>query len=267
MLEPELRRRLQEFLAEDVPFWDLTGALLPERRVWFSLFVKSEGVLAVPEVFTQTLKLLDPKAAVQFFFREGDDLSPGVIAEGEALAPALLTAERVALNLLSLTCGIAYRARLLKRALEGTGTRVLDTRKTVPGLRTLSKQAFMVGAGAVHRPSLSEAVMIKDNHKRLLKIAEAVKRAKELFPWAKVMVEVESLGELEQAVEAGADWVLLDNFVPSEVAQALEFKDKVILEASGGITPENAKDYAGVHFVSSSWVSRGWVDLSLEILP
>lgn len=267
MLEPELRRQLERFLAEDVPFFDLTGELVPKRRVWFSLFAKSEGVLALPEAFTWTLKLLDPKAAVQFFLKEGNDFPPGVLAEGEAEARALLTAERTALNVLSLACGIAHRARLLARALEGTGTRVLDTRKTLPGLRALSKRAFMVGAGQIHRPSLSEAIMLKDNHKRLLRVPDAVRRAKELFPWAKVMVEVESLGELEVAVEAGADWVLLDNFRPEEVREALKFKDRVILEASGGITPENAKSYAGVHFVSSSWASRGWVDLSLEILP
>ena len=218
MLEPELRRRLQEFLAEDVPFFDLTGELIPKRRVWFSLFAKSEGVLALPELFAETLKLLDPSSIVQFFLKEGNDFSPGVLAEGEAEARALLTAERVALNLLSLACGIAYRARLLKRALEGTGTRVLDTRKTFPGLRAISKRAFLVGAGAIHRPSLSEAVMLKDNHKRLVKVAEAVRRAKELFPWAKVIVEVESLGELEEAAEAGADWALLDNFRPQELS-------------------------------------------------
>lgn len=209
---------------------------------------------------------------------EGERVAAGsVLAEVEGYARPMLAAERVALNLLMRLCGVATLTGRYAEAVSGTGARIADTRKTTPGLRRLEKAAVRAGGGTNHRFGLDDGVLIKDNHLALAGgVAEAVRRARANAPHLlKIEVEVESLEELREALDAGADAILLDNMTPEEVRRCAELARRrdpgVLLEVSGGISLGNVRAYAeaGPDLISVGALTHSApaADISLEIEP
>lgn len=280
-LDPsQWRELLRSFLAEDIGAGDLTTeATVPATlRARGEVVAKAPLVLAGIELFAEVFRLLDRTAAAEVVSHDGDELSPGLIpANVSASARALLTGERVALNLLQRLSGVATLTRRFVRAVEGTGAEILDTRKTTPGLRVLEKYAVRVGGGRNHRKDLGEAILIKENHIRLaggvskaLKAAETGRRS---AAW--IEIEVTNLEELREALTHNPDVILLDNMDPRVVRQAVEEvrrqqSSKIIrTEASGGITLANVREFAeaGVNWISVGALTHSApaVDLSFEI--
>ncbi len=269
-----IRSQLQRFLEEDVHTGDITTELVCSKEVVKAqVRAKSEGVLAgLP--FVQELFLMLGGVYIKPLVGEGERFGAGdIILELEGGADTILTAERLALNILQSLSGIATYARELVKALEGTGIKLLDTRKTTPGFRYFEKYAVRVGGAVNHRMALYDMVLIKDNHKKVAgSLREAVLRVKsKVSPAYKIEVEVESIEELAQAIELGVDIVMLDNFSPQEIREALKIKRRgVEIEVSGNITLQNIGEYAieGIDYISSGSViySASWCDLSLRVL-
>jgi nicotinate-nucleotide pyrophosphorylase (carboxylating) len=269
-------------LAEDLaPLGDITSSLLPAGATATADFVpRAAGVLAGTACATETFAQLDPNVEVQWDAADGDPVAPGQVV-GTVAGPmaSILTAERTALNLLCHLSGVAtLTRRFVDAAAEGGAARVWDTRKTTPGLRTLEKAAVRAGGAVNHRGNLSEWVMFKDNHLEVLGIREAVVAAKAAWPGKLVHVEATDLDQLAQALEAGADAVLLDNMTPEEAKAAVDLADgwaqghggrRPLLECSGGITIETAAAYAatGVDLLSSSQITQSApaLDIGLDV--
>jgi nicotinate-nucleotide pyrophosphorylase (carboxylating) len=199
---------------------------------------------------------------------------PGAAARVAGPARALLAGERTALNLLCHLSGVATLTARFVRAVDGTGVTVLDTRKTTPGLRALEKAAVAAAGGTNHRMGLHDAILIKENHAALAGgVGEAVRRARQAKPQLEIEVECSKLAEVSEAVEAGADRLLLDNMIPAELQRAVAMagEDGPRLEASGGITLENVAEVAatGVDFISVGALTHSApaLDLSMELKP
>lgn len=272
----ELRSLVERALEEDAPRGDLTGSLvLPEDATCLAeLRAKAPGVLAGTAA---AHAVFDVAAAqdgarrplVEWSRRDGDDVDAGdVVATVTGSGRSVLRAERVAINLLAHLSGVATRTRAFVRA--AGPARILCTRKTLPGLRGLEREAVVAGGGHLHRASLSEAVLIKDNHLRIAGgVAEAVRRARE--GGVAVEVEVETLDELDEALVAGAERVLLDNPTPDLVREAVaRVGDAERLEVSGGITLESVQSLveAGARVISVGRITHSApsLDLSLEVI-
>ncbi|MFL6203884.1 MAG: carboxylating nicotinate-nucleotide diphosphorylase [Acidimicrobiales bacterium] len=269
-------------LAEDLlPLGDLTSSLLPADATCVADVVpRTDGVLAGTSCATEAFAQLDPAVRVEWTAAEGDAVAAGQ-AIGTVSGPmaSVLTGERTALNFLCHLSGIAtITHRFAEAAASGGSARIWDTRKTTPGLRTLQKAAVRAGGGVNHRGNLSDWVMFKDNHLAVLGIAEAVAAAKAAWPGRLVHVEATDLDELGQALEAGADAVLLDNMTPEQATAAVALVDdwvaskggsRPLLECSGGITVETAGAYsaAGVDLLSSSQITQSApaLDIGLDI--
>jgi nicotinate-nucleotide pyrophosphorylase (carboxylating) len=268
-------------LAEDLaPLGDLTSALLPPGVRAEAQFVpRADGTLAGTACAAETFRQLDPSVAVQWSAADGDRVRAGQVigTVSGPLAP-ILTGERTALNFLCHLSGIAtLTRRFADAAAEGGTARIWDTRKTTPGLRTLEKAAVRAGGAVNHRANLSDWVMFKDNHLAVLGIAEGVAAAKATWPGRLVHVEAGDLDELRQALEAGADAVLLDNMTPEEAKAAValaadweaEHGSRPLMECSGGITVETAAAYAatGVDLLSTSQITQSApaLDIGLDI--
>lgn len=273
-LEGEIAR----FLAEDLGRGDVTTDALiePDARAAGHLVAKSEAVVCGLPVARGVFHRLDPNLTWTVFVPEGEKAGRGQKLAGIAgNARALLSAERVALNLLQRMSGIATATRKYVDAVAGTSCRILDTRKTAPGLRMLDKMAVAAGGGRNHRFGLDDGVLIKDNHIRLCRgVASAVEKARRnASGLLRIEVEVETEEQLEDALAAGADLLLLDNRTPEEVARlvalARRSRPGVALEASGGITLGNVRAYAeaGVDFVSVGALTHSVAaaDISLEL--
>jgi len=273
---------LRSFLAEDIGTGDITTetTVSAALRARGQVIVKAPLVLAGIELFAEVFRLLDISTEVRVFFHDGEELVPGKIpAQVNASARALLTGERVALNLLQRLSGVATLTRRFVRAIEGTGAEILDTRKTTPGLRALEKYAVCVGGGKNHRKDLAEAVLIKENHIRLAggvsAALTAAQMAKGRARW--IEIEVTNLDELRAALAHNPDVILLDNMSPSLVRQAVgevrkhAAPGKICTEASGGITLDNVRQFAeaGVDWISAGALTHSApaVDLSFEIEP
>lgn len=273
---------LRSFLAEDIGAGDITTETTVSglQRGRGEVIAKSPLTLAGIELFAEVFRLLDADTEAQFLSRDGEELTPGQVpARLSASARALLTGERVALNLLQRLSGIATRTRQFVRAIEGTKAKILDTRKTTPGMRALEKYAVRVGGGKSHRNDLGEAVLIKENHIRLAggvsAALVAAQAAKGRVKW--IEVEVTNLDELRAAIRHDPDIILLDNMKPPLVRQAVEMihkhpaPNKILAEASGGITLENVREFAeaGVDWISIGALTHSApaVDLSFEIEP
>jgi nicotinate-nucleotide pyrophosphorylase (carboxylating) len=309
------RDLLLRFLKEDLGAGDITtDALVPAtQRARGSLIAKAPLVLAGLDLFMEIFRLLDPTASAVFAHKDGDALRSGdAPAHVTASARALLSGERVALNLLQRLSGIATLTRSFVRAVAGTGVQILDTRKTTPGLRALEKYAVRVGGGRNHRMDLAEAVLIKENHIRMAggvtAALQAAQSAKGRAAW--IEIEVTNLDELRDALDGRPDAILLDNMSPAEVRQAVELvrlaeaapresppasarepalapapapsfarepapasalapARKILIEASGGITLANVRDFAetGVNLISVGALTHSApaADLSFEI--
>jgi nicotinate-nucleotide pyrophosphorylase (carboxylating) len=262
-------------LAEDVGDGDrTTAALVPEdARCRAQLLLEEPGVVCGVPVAAAVFRALDPSVRVEALVAEGDAVTapPTVLAEIEGPARAVLTGERVALNILGRLCGIASLTRRYVELVDGTGTRVLDTRKTTPGLRALEKYAVRCGGGTNHRAGLYDAVLVKENH---LRIAGGIPAAAAALRGAtnglQVEVEAETLAQVREAIDAGIGRILLDNMSPQEVGEAVALAGgRVELEASGGVSLATVRAYAetGVDFVSVGALTHGARSLhvSLEV--
>jgi nicotinate-nucleotide pyrophosphorylase (carboxylating) len=277
-----LRELLRGFLEEDIGSGDrTTEATVGAGQIAEGEFLaKSELVLAGLDVAMETFRLLDPNVEHKFVCRDGDRVLPGqTIAWIRGRARALLGAERVALNLLQRLSGIATSTRAYVDAVAGTGATILDTRKTTPGLRALEKYAVRAGGGTNHRLGLNDAILIKENHVRLAGgVAPAVRAAQAHRGGVKwIEVEVDSLAELDDALRERPDAILLDNFTPELAreavgrARAFDPDRRIALEASGGITLANVRQFAeaGVDRISVGALTHSApaADISLEIEP
>ena len=262
-------------LAEDVlPLGDLTAALVDADLVATAEVVsRAPGVLAGSACFTEAYTQVDPGVSVRWSLLDGDAVHPGAeVCEVSGPLASILTGERTALNLLCHLSGVASLTRRYVDAVGTSSTQVLDTRKTLPGLRAVQKAAVRAGGGFNHRGSLSEMVLVKDNHRAALGIAEAVARARQRWPFRSVEVECETVEHVRQAVAAGANAVLLDNMTPAEVKECVaEVAGRALTEASGGVNLRTIGAYAaaGVDFVSvgALTASAPSLDLGLDLEP
>ncbi|HEU5085370.1 MAG TPA: carboxylating nicotinate-nucleotide diphosphorylase [Acidimicrobiales bacterium] len=285
IVEPPLhavRAAVAAALAEDLtPLGDLSAALVPADVTATAAFVSRQaGVLAGTACAEEAFAQLDPAVDVTWAHRDGDRLDPGATV-GTVAGPlaSILTGERTALNFLCHLSGVAtLTRRFADAAAEGGTARIWDTRKTTPGLRSLEKAAVRAGGGASHRGNLSDWVMFKDNHLSALGIVEAVRQARDAWPARTIHVEVDDLDGLRQALDAGCDAVLLDNFTPERAAEAVAVADawaaehgrrRPWLECSGGITVDTAAAYAaaGVDLLSTSQITQSApaLDIGLDI--
>jgi nicotinate-nucleotide pyrophosphorylase (carboxylating) len=268
-----MRDLIERALAEDVGGGDLTAAavLRPGDRGRARIEQRAPGVLSGLAVAEQVFRTLDPQIAFRVLAAEGEWREPGPVAELEGAAVAIVTGERTALNLLGRLSGVATLTARYAAAVEGTEARILDTRKTTPGMRELEKAAVRAGGGHNHRAGLYDAILVKENHATLAGgVGEATRRALAGAPEG-VMVEVEcsDLAELEHALAAGAGRVLLDNMGPDELRRAVELVGgRAELEASGGITLENVRAVAetGVDFISVGALTHSAPALDLSLL-
>jgi nicotinate-nucleotide pyrophosphorylase (carboxylating) len=273
LYEPVLQAALREDLGRSGDI--TTDAVVPADAIARALLVaRREGRVAGLEIACRAFTLLDPRVAVEFRAADGDDVASGtVLAVVAGPARAILSGERVALNLLGRLCGIATQTRRVVDLVGGTGGRVADTRKTTPGLRALEKYAVRVGGGSNHRFGLDDAVLIKDNHVAVAGgVGEAVRRAKAAAGHL-VMVEAEvtSPAQVQEALDAGAGAILLDNMTPEQMRQAVAMvAGRAVTEASGSITPENAAEIAatGVDVLSLGWLTHSVpaLDVALDVV-
>lgn len=270
--EPVIRAALRE----DMPFGDVSCDAVVDgpRRAQVRLIAKQDGVICGIDVFERTFQLLDASAFFAADVQEGDGVRCGQdLGAVEGDVRALLSAERVALNFLQRMSGIATHARAMAALLDGTGIRLVDTRKTTPGLRVLEKEAVRVGGAGNHRFCLSDGVMLKDNHLDAAGgIMAAVAAARERAPFVrKVEVEVETLEQVAEAVEAGADIVMLDNMDRDAMAAAVRLIDgRAEVEVSGNVDERRVAELVdlGVDYVSSGALTHSSpiLDLSLKHL-
>jgi nicotinate-nucleotide pyrophosphorylase (carboxylating) len=243
-----VREAVTRALAEDLtPMGDLTASLVdPLSRVHAAVVARDKGVLAGSLCVDETCLQVDGDIRVAWARHEGDALARGdVVAHVDGMLASVLTAERTLLNFLCHLSGVATLTSKFVAAVAGTGVRILDTRKTTPGLRALEKAAVRAGGGHNHRGSLSEMVLVKDNHRAGLSIADAVKRATDAWPARAVEVECDSLEQVVEAVEAGARMVMLDNFASENVAEAVALVGgRALVEVSGRVSLETVRRYA-----------------------
>ena len=263
-------------LREDMPGEDVsTNAVMPEACPGtVDLIAKEEGILAGLDVFARVFTLLDKATEIRFFCRDGDRVEKGqklAVLQGDIRV--LLSGERVALNYLQRMSGIATYTRRMADLLEGTGITLLDTRKTSPNNRVFEKYAVRVGGGANHRTGLSDGVLLKDNYTGAAGgVARAVKMAKAYAPFVrKIEVEVETLDQVREAVEAGADIIMLDNMCPEDMRAAVKLiAGRARTECSGNVTRENISRLAdiGVDYISSGALTHSApiLDLSMKHL-
>ena len=264
-------------LAEDLGDGDVTtAATVPEEaRAVAVITQKAPGVVFGLDVAEQAFRELDPDVRVRRLGPEGEWREGGDVLAIEGRARALLSAERTALNFLARLSGVATQSARYARAIEGTGARILDTRKTTPGLRSLEKAAVVAGGATNHRAGLYDAILIKENHATMAGgVGEAVRRARAAAPELPLEVECRSLAEVEEALTAGAPRILLDNMTPEQLRDAVgAVAGRAELEASGGVTLETVREVAatGVDFVSVGALTHSApaLDLSLilELMP
>jgi nicotinate-nucleotide pyrophosphorylase (carboxylating) len=277
VLDPErVRRVVRAALDEDTESGDVTSeAVVPaEARARAVLVARQELIVAGLEVARAAFQALDPGVAWEPEACEGDRFFAGTLLGAlGGRARALLGAERVALNFLQRLSGVATQTRRFVDAVAGTKARIRDTRKTTPLLRFLEKHAVEVGGGVPHRESLGSGVLVKDNHVRLAgSVRQATLRAVAGAGGLEVEVEVDRLDQIEDALEAGAHMILLDNFTPEDVREAIAvIAGRAPVEVSGGVRLENVRAYAeaGPDYIAVGALthSASAVDVSLEIEP
>jgi len=274
-LPADLARQVAAALSEDIGAGDLTAALIPaEREGQASVITREAAIICGVPYVEETFRQIDPRVAVAWQVSEGDSALPDqVLFSVQGPARALLTGERTALNFLQLLSATATAAHSYAELLKGTRCRLLDTRKTIPGLRSAQKYAVSVGGGHNHRMGLFDGILIKENHIMAAgSIAHAVAAAKQSARPVPVEVEVENLDELKQAIAARADIALLDDFALPLLREAVALnaasEAPLKLEASGGITRETIREIAetGVDFISVGSITKHVraVDLSMR---
>lgn len=276
MIQMQMDDHIRAALREDMPFGDVsTAAVMPEPRPGrVQLIAKADGVIAGLAVFSRVFALLDPATRVTADVADGERVSAGQhVAAVEGDVRVLLEGERTALNYLQRMSGIATYTARIAAALEGTATTLVCTRKTTPGMRLFEREAVRLGGGSLHRYGLSDGVLLKDNHIDAAGgVVEAVSMARATAPFVdKVEVECESLEMVREAVEAGADIIMLDNMSHDDMAAAVTLIDgRAQTEASGNVDAANVGRYVdlGVDFVSCGALTHSApiLDLSLKHL-
>ena len=279
--KPQIEKIVERALAEDLGKGDVTtGALIPgDQQGNGFVLAKEKGILAGIGAARQVFHQVDPELEVEILLEDGARLKPGSkVAKVSGSIASILKAERVALNFLQRLSGIASETNRYVAKVEGLPVRIMDTRKTTPGLRSLEKYAVRVGGGGGHRMNLSDGVLIKDNHlvalhSQGLNIKEIVARARQNAPQRlQVEVEVRTISEALEAVKAGANIVMLDNMNLKDMRKAVKsIQGSALIEASGGITLDNVRTIAetGVDFVSIGALTHSTraLDISLELEP
>ena len=277
-LADEIERNVARALAEDIGPGDLTAQLVPAaQRAKATVISREDAVLCGTAWFTQTFTALDPAIFVDWQTQDGQRISPGqVLCTLEGPARAILTGERTALNFLQMLSGIATKASHFKAAIAGTRSRIVDTRKTLPGLRLAQKYAVACGGGDNHRLGLYDAILIKENHILAAgSIARALDEARRVAGQSSgrctfIEVEVETLDELQQALDAGALMILLDNMSLDELRTAVaRTAGRAVLEASGNVSLDTVRAIAetGVDRISIGALTKDVraLDLSLRL--
>ncbi len=272
-----LEKIVRQALSEDIGTGDITSEVLfpaSHRKISQAEFLaKAEGVIAGLTVAAEVYRQVDPSVVFTVLVAEGTAVTPGtVIATVQGPIQALLTGERVALNFLQRLSGIASKTARLTQQLSGLAVRLVDTRKTTPGLRMLEKYAVRQGGGFNHRYNLSDAVLIKDNHIAACgSITAAVQRARRAIPHTMTIeVEVESEAQVHEALTAGADIIMLDNMSPEQMAAMVQLiNHQAVVEASGNVDEHNIRAVAesGIDIISSGAITHSVsaLDISLDI--
>ena len=267
---------IKEALQEDISSEDVTtNAVMKEAVIGeVQLICKQDGVVAGLDVFRRVFEILDENVKIDFYCKDGDEVKKGElmgVVTGDIRA--LLSGERVALNYLQRMSGIATYTHSVVKLLEGTKTKLLDTRKTTPNMRIFEKYAVRVGGGYNHRYNLSDGVLLKDNHIGAAgSVTKAVEMAKEYAPFVrKIEVEVENLDMVREAADAGADIIMLDNMTPEDMKEAIRIIDgRAETECSGNVTKENIDRLTslGVDYISSGALTHSApvLDISLKNL-
>ena len=266
-------------LAEDIGSGDVTAALLPDAADSAYLLCKEDCVVAGRPWFDATHRALDPDVRIDWRCAEGDRIAKGtVIATLQGHNRALVTAERTSLNFLQTLSGTATTTAHYVDAVRGTGTKILDTRKTIPGLRQAQKYSVRVGGGVNHRMALYDAVMLKENHIRAAgSLTAAVERARDLHPRLQLIVEVETLDQLREALQAGCTRILVDDFDADtrreavRIARSAPYDGRIPLEVSGGVDMTTLRGIAedGVDCISIGALTKHVhaIDFSLKLGP
>jgi nicotinate-nucleotide pyrophosphorylase (carboxylating) len=270
---------IRRALAEDAPWGDVTSEVfLPEgATASASLVAREPGVFSGGGVFARTFELVDADTTVELALDDGEPFATGaVLARVDGSARAVLRGERIALNLVQRMSGIATSTARYVAATDGTGARIVDTRKTTPGLRVLERQAVRDGGGRNHRFSLSDAVMAKDNHLAVLTAAgvpvgDAIRQARaRIGHTVHLEVEVDRISQIEEVVAAGVDTIMLDNFTPDELREGVAIvAGRALVEASGGVNLDSVRAIAetGVDVISVGALTHSVraLDLGLDV--
>jgi len=293
LIESQIEEIVDHALVEDLGQGDVTTeALIPiDQQGIASIMAKKEGILAGIEIAKQVFYRIDPRSKVDIILEDGSQIKPGnIIAKVEGKVASILKAERVALNFLQRLSGIASETNRYVKAVEGLPVRIMDTRKTTPGLRSMEKYAVRVGGGQNHRMNLGDGILIKDNHiavlrSRGLTLHEVVAKARKDMPLSlrrakrrsnlkarqtQIEVEVKTPEEAEEAAEAGADIIMLDNMNLEDMRQVVKsIRGCALIEASGGITLNKVRAVAetGVDFISIGALTHSVkaLDINLEL--
>ncbi|HCK29714.1 MAG TPA: carboxylating nicotinate-nucleotide diphosphorylase [Acinetobacter ursingii] len=272
LLEQSIQINVQQALAEDIGDGDITALLTPENEQATATIISRENMVLAGRPWVDALiSQYDPTVQIVWLKEDGESVNAGeAFLKLAGSARSLLTVERPALNFIQTLSAVATKAAFYVKQLEGTQTKLLDTRKTLPGLRIAQKYAVAIGGGQNHRLGLFDAFLIKENHIMAAGgIAQAIAQAHRIAPNKPVEVEVETWDELNQALEAGADIVMLDNFDQQQMIDAVKYvAGRCKLEASGNITLDNLREVAstGVDYISMGVLTKDVtaVDLSMR---
>ena len=266
------KKELSKFLDEDLGKGDITSALLPKKKISAKIISRESGIIAGVNYAKQIF--VSKGCSVKISKNDGSKIKKNdIILQVSGTPQAILSCERTALNLLSRMSGIATQTNLLVKKIQNKKTKLYATRKTAPGLRFFDKEAVKIGGGEKHRMRLDEMVMLKDNHLAVGKLEELVQKA--LKKHKKIEVEVENQKDAITSAKLGAQIIMLDNFTPQQITKTISnlkkigLRNKVILEASGGINQKNISNYSktGVDIISVGAITNSvkGIDLSLEV--
>lgn len=271
VLQSTIEETVHIALREDIGDGDITAELIPADAVSLANVISREAcVFCGMDWFEEVFRQIDDEVFIEWHVQDGDSIAADeTICSLSGPSRSLLTGERTALNFIQTLSATATIASRYAAAVEGTGAVVLDTRKTIPGLRAAQKYAVTCGGCRNHRMGLFDAILVKENHILAAgDIQTAVEQARFHSPGYPVEIEVESLDQLEQAINAGVDRVLLDNFTTDQIREAVALcNGRIPLEASGGITLENIRDYAetGVDFISTGSLTKDIIAIDLSM--
>lgn len=273
-MQKEIINLIKTAITEDAAKNDLTTIAcdLANKNCTAEIITKQEGVLAGIEICAEVFNQINPEINFKLLKKDGEKFKKGeIIAEIEGSAASILSGERCALNFLSFLSGIATKTNNVVKTLNNKNMKILDTRKTLAGLRAISKYAVAIGGGVNHRLNLADGILIKDNHLKFMSITEAVKRAQLKFGKKyKIEVETETLAQVKEAALAGADIIMLDNMTTDMIKMAIRIIDKKSkIEVSGGITEEKLKNLRklDIDYISMGSLTNNIkpIDFSLEI--